>query len=436
MSIDLSSTTVFVRAASVWAGQMSKQDMVKKLAMALALPFLGTSAAAQSQGGTAPRVAPPEMRAVAPALGTYTDEVLFGKVWRREGLSPRDRSLITISALIANVRTAQLRGHLARALDNGLKPTEISEVITHLAFYAGWPAAVSAVQEAKAVFDQRGVGTGELASAGAPLPLDEAAEARRRTAVQESAGVVAPPLAALTNDVLFGDLWRRPGLAPRDRSLVTVAALIANGQAEQMPFHVNRAMDAGLTEAQLSEAVTHLAFYTGWPRAMSAVPVVKTILANRAPAAFQVAGTTGPVIRIQRHGGQLPRTGAASNFTGTVRVASGFQAEAPARIAGGIVTFEPGARTAWHTHPLGQTLIVTAGCGWVQQDSSAVQEMRPGDVVLIPPGVRHWHGATPASAMTHVAVVEVLDGSSTTWMEQVTDEQYSRGSQAESTCGR
>ena len=204
-----------------------------------------------------------------------------------------------------------------------MKPSEIAEVIAHLAFYAGWPPAISAVQETKAVFDQRGISAGDLARAGEPLPLDEASEARRRAAVQASAGAVAPPLAHYTNEVLFGDLWRRPGLAPRDRSLATVAALIANGQAEQMPLHVNRAMDAGLTEAQLSEVITHLAFYAGWPRAMSAVPVVQGILEDRArPAAAvtQAAGPTAGTVRIQRRGERPPAIGPASNFTGTVRV--------------------------------------------------------------------------------------------------------------------
>ncbi|MCG7354145.1 carboxymuconolactone decarboxylase family protein [Roseomonas mucosa] len=166
-----------------------------------------------------------------------------------------------------------MRGHLGRALDNRVTPGEISELVAHLAFYAGWPVAISVVHETKTVFDQRGVRV--PAAATEQLPLDEAAEARRRAAVQASVGVVAPPLADLTNRVLFNDLWRRPGLAPRDRSLVTVAALIATGQTEQMPFHVNRALHAGLTEAQLSEVVTHLGFYAGWPRAMSAVPVVQ-----------------------------------------------------------------------------------------------------------------------------------------------------------------
>jgi 4-carboxymuconolactone decarboxylase len=406
---------------------------MRTFAMSLAVAGLAASAQAQGQAAPAPRVAPQAVYDVAPALGTYTDEVLFGEVWRREGLVPRDRSLVTLSALIANGRAAQLRGHVGRALDNGVRPEEVAETITHLAFYAGWPVAVSAVQEAKAVFEQRGIGTPP--AAGEPLPLDAAAEARRRAAVQESAGAVAPPLADLTNRVLFGDLWRRPALAPRDRSLVTVAALIANGQAEQMPFHVNRAMDAGLTEVQLSEAVTHLAFYAGWPRAMSAVPVVQKILADRAkPAAAAQASVPAAAIRIQRHGERPPATGPASNFTGTVRVESRFQAESPARAGGGVVTFEPGARTAWHAHPLGQTLIVNSGCGWVQQEGGPVQEIRPGDVVWLPPGAKHWHGATPTSEMSHVAIAEAQDGTSTTWMEHVTDEQYAQGSRVQGGC--
>lgn len=407
---------------------------MRTLIMTLASAGLvASSVQAQSPGGSAPRVAPPAAYEVAPPLAAYTDEILFGEVWRRAGISPRDRSLVTLSALIANGRAAQLRGHLGRALDNGVTPTEISEIVAHLAFYAGWPVAISALPEVKAIFDQRGLRV--PAAVAERLPLDEASEARRRTSVQESAGAVAPPLADLTNRVLFDDLWRRPGLAPRDRSLVTVAALIANGQAEQMPFHVNRAMDAGLTEAQLSEVVTHLGFYAGWPRAMSAVPVVQRILAGRAEPAAVQAGTTAVTMRIQRHGERPPMAGPASNFTGAVRVDSRFQADSPARVGGGVVTFEPGARTAWHTHPLGQTLIVMSGCGWVQQEGGPVQEIRPGDVVWFPPGTKHWHGATPSTAMSHVAIAEAQGGGSVTWMEQVSDEQYALGSPGRGSCG-
>ncbi|HWR03410.1 MAG TPA: cupin domain-containing protein [Humidesulfovibrio sp.] len=127
---------------------------------------------------------------------------------------------------------------------------------------------------------------------------------------------------------------------------------------------------------------------------------------------------------ITRIGSQASVKGPAEWFTGTVRIDSMFERGAPARIAGAVVTFEPGARTAWHSHPLGQTLMVTAGCGQVQREGGPVEAIRPGDVVWIAPGEKHWHGAMPATAMTHIAIVEAQDGVSSTWMEHVTDEQY------------
>jgi quercetin dioxygenase-like cupin family protein len=129
-------------------------------------------------------------------------------------------------------------------------------------------------------------------------------------------------------------------------------------------------------------------------------------------------------MEIKRNGSQPSGNGPADYFTGTVRVDPLFQAPDPARVTGGSVTFEPGARTAWHAHPLGQTLIVTAGCGRVRREGGPVEEIRPGDVVWIPPGVKHWHGAAPATAMTHIAIPEKLDGKVVEWMEQVSDAQY------------
>jgi len=131
-----------------------------------------------------------------------------------------------------------------------------------------------------------------------------------------------------------------------------------------------------------------------------------------------------PRIAVTRIGSQPSSVGPEQNFTGSARVDSRFQAAAPARVGGGIVTFEPSARTAWHSHPLGQTLIVTTGVGLVQQWDGPVQEIRPGDVVWIPPGAKHWHGASPTVGMSHVALAEALDGKSTDWMEKVSDAQY------------
>jgi quercetin dioxygenase-like cupin family protein len=128
---------------------------------------------------------------------------------------------------------------------------------------------------------------------------------------------------------------------------------------------------------------------------------------------------------IQRSGSQPSGKGAADYFTGTVRVDPLFPTHEPARASGGSVTFEPGARTAWHAHPVGQTLIVTAGCGLVQRWGGPIEEIRPGDVVWIRPGEKHWHGATATTAMTHTAIQEQLGGKAVDWMEKVSDEQYS-----------
>jgi len=130
-------------------------------------------------------------------------------------------------------------------------------------------------------------------------------------------------------------------------------------------------------------------------------------------------------MQITKIGSQPSVKGPEKWFTGTVRIDSLFERDAPAHIAGGIVTFEPGARTAWHTHPLGQTLIVTAGCGQVQLEGKPLQTICPGDIVWIAPGEKHWHGAAPTTAMTHIAIVENQNGNSSDWMEQVSDEQYS-----------
>jgi quercetin dioxygenase-like cupin family protein len=129
-------------------------------------------------------------------------------------------------------------------------------------------------------------------------------------------------------------------------------------------------------------------------------------------------------MEIKRAGSQPSTKGSAEYFTGTVRIDPIFEPTAPARVRGASVTFEPGARTAWHTHPLGQTLIVTAGCGLAQRWGGPIEQIRPGDVIGFSPGEKHWHGATPSTAMTHIAIQEQLDGKAVEWMEKVSDEQY------------
>jgi 4-carboxymuconolactone decarboxylase len=223
------------------------------------------------------------VRAVAPALQQYEQRALFGNLWKRPELSVRDRSIVTLAALISRNQTVELPGYLELALDNGVTPAEISEIITHLAFYAGWGNAAAAVAATKGVFTRRGIGAEQLPAANVELlPLNKDAELERAARVDEQAGTVAAGLVQYTTEVLFRDLWLRPALAPRDRSLVTVSALIASGQVAQVSYHLNRAMDNGLTRAEAGETVTQLAFYAGWPNAFSAVPVVKSVFEARA----------------------------------------------------------------------------------------------------------------------------------------------------------
>lgn len=132
-------------------------------------------------------------------------------------------------------------------------------------------------------------------------------------------------------------------------------------------------------------------------------------------------------MKIIRNGSQPSGIGPEDWFTGTVRIDAPFRADEPARVSGATVTFEPGARTAWHTHPLGQTLFVVAGLGWAQREGGPVEELRPGDIVWFAPGEKHWHGASPTTAMTHIAVGEVLDGKVVDWLEKVSDEDYRLG---------
>ena len=223
-----------------------------------------------------------DVRAVSPALEHYTQARVLGEVWKRPDLSPRDRSIITIAALIARNHLAEMPYYFNLALDHGVKPSELSEVITHLAFYSGWGNAMPAVSVAQEIFGRRKITPDQLPAAIPKLlPIDETREAQRAATVEKQFGNVAPGVVQYTTDVLFRDLWLRPDLAPRDRSLVTVSALIASGHVAQIPYHLNRAMDNGVTQAQASEAITHLAFYAGWPNAFSALPVAKEVFEKR-----------------------------------------------------------------------------------------------------------------------------------------------------------
>lgn len=371
------------------------------------LPVIGMllTGASQAQPQATPRLSGPLQQSIAPGLADFTDEVLFGEVWPGPGLSQRDRSLVVISVLIATNKPSQLRGHLGRALDNGVTPVEASGVLTHLALYSGWPNAVSALAVYDEVYKARKVDLTSLRAAVPILPVHPS-DAARAKATTERFGTVAPGFARLTNKVVFDNLWRRSDLSVRDRNLVTIATLAAMGEAEQLPSYLRRGLEAGLTQGQVGEALTHLAFYAGWPLATKALEVTASAFA------VQVAAPA------------LPGRVLSSNFTGMVSVSAPFRGTGKSKLGGATVTFAAGARTRWHTHPVGQLLVITEGRGWSQIDGEAVRVLKPGDVVWTPPGVKHWHGGSRTSGLTHVAVAEELEGSAVRWLDHVTDAEF------------
>lgn len=265
-----------------WAAQCGRTVAVALLSIAGNAQAQGTRPARPpaERAAQAARTGHPsgtQQPRLAPGMARYTDDVLFGDIWRRPQLSPRDRSLVVLSTLIATGRTAQLSGHLGRALNNGVTPTEASGVLTHLALYAGWPSAVSALDVYDEVYTARNIDTDVLRRIAEPLP-PTTSEKARADATTAAFGAIAPRFAELTNDLVFDDLWRRSDLSVRDRSLVTIAALAAMGDDDQLDVYLRRGVEAGLTRDQIAEALTHLAFYAGFPRATKAMTVLKSTL--------------------------------------------------------------------------------------------------------------------------------------------------------------
>lgn len=251
---------------------------MKTLIASSALALVTTGAIAQE----VTRTLPDSVARVAPALNAFSTDDLIGSVWAGESLSMRDRALVTFAALMTRHEADNLGTFGELALDVGVTPAELSETITQLAFYTGWGNATAATEALAPVYEARGITVEDLPSADPELlPLNEEAEAARQSMVQGNFGSVSQGVVDTTEQLLFRDLWLRPALEPRDRSLVTVAALIAAGQPEQMTFHLNRAMDNGLTQEEAGAMLSHLAFYAGWPRVFSAMPVAKQVFESR-----------------------------------------------------------------------------------------------------------------------------------------------------------
>ncbi|MDA1183767.1 MAG: carboxymuconolactone decarboxylase family protein [Acidobacteria bacterium] len=222
-----------------------------------------------------PALPAPDLYVGSPYLGELRNSLVYGEIWERPQLSKRDRSLITIAVLQALVRD-ELAIHIPRGLDNGLSPEEISEIILHVTFYAGWPTGVQASLTAAEVFEHRGLSLGELprAPSGADASTPDALNDAYRS---------VPRLGALRNSLLYGDIWERPLLSKRDRSLITVAVNQALYATSELRTHIDRALDDnGVTPQEISEVILHVTFYAGWPAAVNA--------GRLATAAFEARG--------------------------------------------------------------------------------------------------------------------------------------------------
>ncbi len=248
----------------------------------------------------------------------------------------------------------------------------------------------------------------------------------------------SPAIDAFLKGHLFGDVLGRDNLDVQSREIATISALATlEGVNPQLASHFNVGLNTGLTEAQLRGVTFAIDDAVGRARGDNARRLLAQVIGKRPagshPDAVLSTGSGSSAearIRILVREEQLVESAPPEHFKGLVRIRRLFQARNPARASGASVTFEPGARTAWHAHPLGQTLVVTAGMGWVQQRGEAAKAMRAADVVWIPPGVKHWHGATATTAVTHMAVQEQLDDKTVQWMEQVSDEEYRAAEQA------
>ena len=209
----------------------------------------------------------------------------------------------------------ELPSQFNRALDNGVKASEVSEVITHLAFYSGWANAMSAVAVAKGVFRARRIGADQVPPASGPLlPIDKAAETQRATSVEQNVGSVAPGVVQYTSDPLFHDLWLRPALAPRDRSIVTLAALIARNQTFALAYYIGQALDYGVKPGEVSEVIVHLAYYSGWGNAYAAVSAAKEVFAGRGIGPDQLPPASGELLPVDENGEAQRASAVEKNF--------------------------------------------------------------------------------------------------------------------------
>lgn len=344
-------------------------------------------------------------------------------------LSSEQKNIIPIAAFTASGNMPKLEAALIEGLEAGLTVNEIKEILVHSYAYAGFPRALNGINTFQAVMAKRieqGI-KDETGKESPPIPddFDKTAYGHKirnsllgRDISNRTSGypVFTPIIDQFLVEHLFADIFYRDVLNHQERELVTISILAAmTGTEAQLKAHLGVSMNVGLSKTQIEDYIAVLR------------QKVSEASAERASKSFNdLLGISSPEnqtksVKVTKKGSQTK--GSADHFTGHVTVESRFSSEIPNSYSGGIVNFEAGARTAWHTHPLGQTLIITSGRGLVQSEGDRVREVLPGDVVWIPANVRHWHGAAPDSPMSHVAISAPLDGKTVDWMEHVNDEQ-------------
>jgi quercetin dioxygenase-like cupin family protein/alkylhydroperoxidase/carboxymuconolactone decarboxylase family protein YurZ len=347
-------------------------------------------------------------------------------------LSKKDQKIIPIAAFTASGEIDNLKIALEQGLDGGLTVNEIKEVLIHIYAYAGFPRALNGINAFISVMEDRKA-QGKIDNEGPkatslPENWDKNAYGHKtrnalvgRDISNRKSGypVFTPVIDKFLVEHLFADIFVRDVLSHQTRELVTISSLAAmSGTEPQLKGHLGIAMRMGYSEIQLKEYILVLKDKVAINVAERANRVLGDVLGKSLPPVSQKA------VNVTKK--SAPVKGSSDYFTGDATIESRFASEATKSYGGGIVNFKAGARTAWHTHPVGQTLVVISGRGLVQSEGEPIHEILPGDVVWIPGNARHWHGAAPDTAMSHVAISEPMNGSTVQWMEHVSQDQYSK----------
>ncbi|MDY0361305.1 MAG: carboxymuconolactone decarboxylase family protein [Desulforegulaceae bacterium] len=343
-------------------------------------------------------------------------------------LNDRQKAIIPIAALTANGNMSKLQSALSKGMDAGLTVNEIKEILIHTYAYAGFPRALNGINTYMTVLDKRkNQGINDRAGKKAtPMPsdFDRTAYGHKvrnslvgRDISKRTSGypVFTPVIDQFLVEHLFSDIFYRDVLNHQERELATISILAAmTGTDPQLKAHLRISMNLGMSKPQLEDFIEVLRQEAGAESAERARKTLNDLLE------IKPGCNHSKYVKVIKK--QMPVKASKDYFTGNVEVESRFSSETADGYRGGIVNFEAGARTAWHTHPLGQTLIVISGRGQVQSEGDSVLEILPGDVVWIPENVRHWHGAAPDSPMSHVAISTPFNGLTVEWMDHVKNE--------------